>query len=179
MKSYLFDLLYLAMMKVFPEQFHEKVVKPAQATGAENQRKMAYYERQSFRVVQQDEMVGERVIVFGNDWCDLRVGYVTDFDGSIPVIFDVLSSQTFLTFGKVVYYTPERLKLFLSMTPQQRWDLVMALHADYRTKEDFGLKEDKGVTLMAPDAVLFKLDRAGFAIYPKWEEFHNAKVKNG
>lgn len=74
--------------------------------------------------------VGSRVICISGAWENPVVGVIIDYQKitreriTVPVVRDFLTGQEIIVLGKIMMYTPDRLRYIVNLNPRVRWDLM-------------------------------------------------------
>lgn len=89
--------------------------------------------------------IGDPIIVVGNEWENLIVGFVVDVDlitaAQQPafIVKDYLSGTTCMTFGEVIDFSNQRLNALLKLDPFERWSLISKMghhnHSSFSKKQ--------------------------------------------
>ena len=141
MKQFIFNILF-GFLNMFARDSVDKHNQRMINIGKEIGKNDVRDEHTRFYSYYLDNLIGKKIIVFGNDKQNPIVGYVvrTENNGKgssdLPVVYDVITKQFFLTFGKVIPFTNTRLKVLTFMSPGERWDLVECYNCMGRS-EDF------------------------------------------
>ena len=120
------------------DNHNKRMINIGKAEGHEEDRIM----RSNINTFYYNDLIDQRVIVFGNEESDPIVGYLVRLEnlghdkGSIlPIIYNVLTGESLITFGKVVPFTNTRLKVLVTMSPSERWDMVECFNKMGRYKD--------------------------------------------
>lgn len=108
-------------------------------------------------------LINKPVLVVSNVWENPVIGqvigieFITTANEPVPVVLDYITQKELICLGHFQPCTKEKLPIFISMTPSQRW-YMMADRASFNT---FGPTENTSPILTA-DEIVEKLDKSGF-----------------
>lgn len=108
-------------------------------------------------------LIGKPVLVVSNNWEDPVIGqvigveFITAANEPVPVVFDYIRQEKFICFGHVQPCTREKLPMFISMTPSQRW-YMMADRASFSKFEP----TENTPPLLTEHEIIEKLGKTGF-----------------
>lgn len=69
--------------------------------------------------------IGAMVISCSNEWQELSVGKIVDFQHDLPIIDDVITGQRIMG-GLTIPYSKEMLHALMKLDPFERWSLLVA-----------------------------------------------------
>lgn len=108
-------------------------------------------------------LIGKPVLVVSNNWEDPVIGqvigveFITAANEPVPVVFDYITQKELICLGHVQPCTREKLPMFISMTPSQRWYMM----ADRASFSKFGPTENTP-PLLSEHEIIEKLGKTGF-----------------
>ena len=128
------------------------------------------------------DLIGKRVIVFGNNQSDPLFGYLEYLQNLnndanyFPVIYDVLNKEHVVSFGVVMPYNLERLTMLTQLTPSQRWDFVNNV-IGYYNYESYKCAETEEQSLTKYTDLVQALESCGFTKAQTFEEYIHPEPK--
>lgn len=112
--------------------------------------------------------VGSPVIVFGNEWDDLAVGfvvgveYITKAQCPAFVIKNYITGETAVTFGTVVDYSHQRFHALMKLSPYERWAVRTNYGNNEHTSYSYGEFMNAGKKLLSLAQMMNVLSTSGF-----------------
>lgn len=152
--------------------YEERIRRAAINNALTVDREQRYNSRKSIERDYLNSMFGKRVIVFGNEWCDPIIGYLTSLaHDNIPGVVNALDGSTYYPFGKVFPYTENRLEVITSLTPTELWDFAYSC-AGLGTYDTFECSDHgKDPDLLPHSVIVERLTANGFTTCETYNEF--------
>lgn len=118
-------------------------------------------------------LMGKAVIGISNEWENPLIGTMVDVDfitkamRPVPVVHNVLTGETHITFAKIMPFTMQRFVAIMKLTPYERWCLIDdQLPVDYRDNDPRKLP-----SLLTYDEIMVKLVDAEFTGFTGMKDF--------
>lgn len=173
-------------MKIMTNNAFNATVQRAEMRGVHKERERQFEERNKQYEFEENQLVGQKVIAIGNEWCDPLVGTLLRYErhpGNTsgpgwPIIKDALTGEEGCSGGIILLFEPERLQVLCSMPPDVRYHMLSKLGQSYHTSDWSHLKE-YGQKLMTYDEFHVKLSDAGFMDVDTLMSFSIAYAERG
>jgi hypothetical protein len=120
-------------------------------------------QKRTFEEEALSKFVGQPVLVVSNNWEDPVIGimksiaFITQAQSPVPVVYDYVSSKELICLGHIQACTFEKLDIFISMTPSQRWHMLAQ-----RDTYEMMLPEPSWANLLSSDEIHKRLDAGNF-----------------
>lgn len=127
-------------------------------------------QRQHYRRVDMDIMIGKPVILVPNEWCDPIIGFVVRVEqfnsnsSPMAVVQDELSGEERVCGGVMMGYSNQRLQMALDLDPYQLWAITA-----HNAHEGGDFDKPKSGVRSSKEAIMAKLESTGF--FARWEAF--------